>query len=74
LSYISGEGEAQSTSSWSLFGSSSKSKTNWDARAQSVREAFQLSWAGYEKYAWGMCFSYGCCCVIAAAALLTCVG
>jgi hypothetical protein len=56
LSYISGGGESsESTSSWSLFGSS-KTKTNWDARAQSVREAFQLSWAGYEKYAWGTSF------------------
>ena len=60
LSYLSGDGEAKvsssspsSSSSWSLFGSS-KPTTNWDERAQSVREAFQLSWAGYEKYAWGM--------------------
>jgi hypothetical protein len=53
LSYVSGEGETESTSSWSLFGTS-KSKIDWDGRAQSVKEAFQLSWAGYEKYAWGM--------------------
>lgn len=53
LSYFSGEGEGSSPSSWSLFGAS-KSNVDWDARAQSVREAFQLSWAGYEKYAWGM--------------------
>lgn len=27
---------------------------NWDDRAQRVKEAFQISWAGYEKYGWGM--------------------
>jgi mannosyl-oligosaccharide alpha-1,2-mannosidase len=57
LSYLSGDGGAKTTpsssSSWSLFGNS-KPTTNWDERAQSVREAFQLSWTGYEKYAWGM--------------------
>lgn len=52
LSYISGESETKTSSSWSLFGAS-KSSVDWNARAQSVREAFQLSWAGYEKYAWG---------------------
>jgi hypothetical protein len=58
LSYFSGDGQLKSaTSSWSLFGSS-KPKNDWDARAQSVREAFQLSWAGYEKYAWGMSRCY----------------
>jgi hypothetical protein len=55
LSYFSGGGGSSKTaSSWSLFGSS-KPKNDWDVRAQSVKEAFQLSWAGYEKYAWGMC-------------------
>lgn len=53
LSYISGESDSKSSSSWSFFGAS-KPNVDWDARAQSVREAFQLSWAGYEKYAWGM--------------------
>jgi hypothetical protein len=59
LSYLSGDGEVKitssksSSSSWSLFGSS-KPTTNWNDRAQTVKEAFQLSWSGYEKYAWGM--------------------
>jgi hypothetical protein len=71
LSYISGGGEAGGSAwSWSLFGAS-KSKTNWDARAQSVREAFQLSWAGYEKYAWGMSFRCGCPCMVLAEVSLT---
>lgn len=53
LSYFSsGDESTTSSSSWSLFGAS-KPKVDWDGRAKSVREAFQLSWAGYEKYAWG---------------------
>ena len=61
LSYFAGEseGRSSSSSSWSLFGTS-KSNVDWDARAQSVREAFQLSWAGYEKFAWGM---FWACCI-----------
>jgi len=71
LSYISGGGESSdSASSWSLFGSS-KSKSNWDARAQSVREAFQLSWAGYEKYAWGMSLRCGYLRTVLAKRMLT---
>jgi hypothetical protein len=64
LSYLSGDAEVKtsssksSSSSWSLFGSS-KPTTNWDDRAQTVKEAFQLSWAGYEKYAWGMFYRLG---------------
>lgn len=54
LSYFSGDSDTKSTSSWSLFGSS-QPKVNWDERADRVKEAFQLSWAGYEKHAWGMC-------------------
>lgn len=55
LSYVSGneaKKPASSSSSWSLFGSS-KSKVDWEERAQTVKEAFQISWAGYEKYGWG---------------------
>ncbi|KAF8449861.1 glycoside hydrolase [Terfezia claveryi] len=26
---------------------------NWDERREKVKEAFMLSWAGYEKHAWG---------------------
>lgn len=60
LSYVSGDAErkpassSSSSSSWSLFGSSNKPKADWDERARSVKEAFQISWAGYEKYGWGM--------------------
>lgn len=52
LSYISGDSSSKSASSWSLFGES-KSKVDWDERAERVKEAFQLSWKGYEEHAWG---------------------
>lgn len=55
LSYVSGDGEKSTkparSSSW--FGTS-KPKVDWDERAKSVKEAFQISWAGYEKFGWGM--------------------
>ena len=28
---------------------------NWDERREKVKEAFLVSWEGYEKHAWGMC-------------------
>lgn len=39
--------------SWSWFGGSGKSK-DWEARRNAVKEAFILSWDGYDRYAWGM--------------------
>ena len=27
---------------------------DWDARRERVKDAFKLSWDGYERYAWGM--------------------
>ena len=30
------------------------SVVDWNERRESVREAFKVSWDGYEKYAWGM--------------------
>lgn len=27
---------------------------DWDGRREKVREAFMLSWDGYEQYAWGV--------------------
>jgi endoplasmic reticulum Man9GlcNAc2 1,2-alpha-mannosidase len=56
LSYMTGASETaapkKSKSSWSLFGDSS---IDWDARAEKVKDAFRLSFADYEKHAWGMC-------------------
>lgn len=28
-------------------------KVDWDARAEMVKDAFRISWAGYEKHGWG---------------------
>lgn len=33
--------------------SAEKKYSDWDARREKVREAFQVSWEGYEKEAWG---------------------
>lgn len=59
LSWITGGSEEKSTTStssktkgWGLF--SGTEPVNWDDRAQRVKEAFQISWSGYEKYGWGM--------------------
>ena len=41
-----------STSSWGWFGRSGSS-VDWEARRKAVKEAFILSWDGYEQYAWG---------------------
>lgn len=57
LSYASGGTGASSVkagSSWSLLGSAKSSAVDWNGRADKVRDAFKISWAGYEKYAWGM--------------------
>ena len=40
------------TKSWS-WPSKSTASTDWESRRQAVKEAFILSWDGYEKYAWG---------------------
>jgi mannosyl-oligosaccharide alpha-1,2-mannosidase len=31
----------------------SEKHVDWNARREKVREAFQVSWEGYEKEAWG---------------------
>jgi hypothetical protein len=58
LSYFGSVAEVSSksstSSSWTLLGSSKGPKVDWDERADKVRDAFKISWAGYEKYAWGM--------------------
>ena len=38
---------------WSWL-SGSEMAVDWDYRREKVKEAFILSWDGYEKYAWGM--------------------
>ena len=38
---------------WSWLGGSDR-VVDWDYRREKVKEAFILSWDGYEKYAWGM--------------------
>jgi mannosyl-oligosaccharide alpha-1,2-mannosidase len=42
--------KAKGGSSWF----SSGEKIDWDQRAGMVRDTFKLSFAGYEKYGWGM--------------------
>lgn len=39
--------------SWSFLSRPDVS-VDWDSRREKVREAFILSWDGYEQYAWGM--------------------
>lgn len=39
--------------SWPWDGKSTRSKVDWDGRREKVKEAFMLSWDGYEKHAWG---------------------
>lgn len=45
--------------SWTWGSASGSSKVNWDDRRQKVKEAFMLSWDGYEKHAWGTCVHLG---------------
>ena len=43
---------------WVTSGGASRSVPSmrgWEARAEQVRETFRVSFAGYEKNAWGMC-------------------
>ncbi|KAK3069144.1 mannosyl-oligosaccharide alpha-1,2-mannosidase [Teratosphaeriaceae sp. CCFEE 6253] len=55
LSYFTGEtGTAapkKSKSSWGLF--SGGRTIDWDMRAEKVKDAFRVSFADYEKHAWG---------------------
>jgi mannosyl-oligosaccharide alpha-1,2-mannosidase len=40
---------------WGTFSSESpKGPVNWTQRREQVKKAMEISWAGYEKYAWGM--------------------
>jgi len=59
LSYMSsedGQTRPKSRGSWSFLGS--KSNVDWDRRAERVKDAFQLSFNNYEKYAWGTCHAW----------------
>ena len=54
LSYFMGGSDAapaRKSKSW--FGSGGV--VDWDERAEKVKEAFRVSFADYEKHAWGMC-------------------
>ena len=46
-----GKGGSKS-SSWSWAGKQG-GVVDWDGRREAVKEAFKLSWDGYEQYAWG---------------------
>jgi hypothetical protein len=40
---------------WGTFSSKGKGKgVSWTSRRDQVRKAMEISWSGYEKYAWGM--------------------
>lgn len=44
-------------SAWNWLSSPATSAfVDWDDRREKVKEAFMLSWDGYEQYAWGMSF------------------
>ena len=45
-------GGKSKSSSWSWAGSPGVS-ADWDSRREAVKEAFILSWDGYQQYAWG---------------------
>lgn len=51
------EGSQGKTEGWgSVFrggGQGKKGDVDWDKRAESVKEAFLLSWKGYEDHGWG---------------------
>lgn len=46
-------GGTSKISSWSWAGNPGVT-VDWDSRREAVKEAFILSWDGYEQYAWGM--------------------
>ena len=45
--------KSKGTSGWLWLSGSDAPIVNWDDRREKVKEAFVLSWDGYEKYAWG---------------------
>ena len=49
--------KSTSKGSWSWLGGQ-EAAVDWDERREKVKDAFILSWDGYEKYAWGMLRSF----------------
>lgn len=49
--------KGQGRSAWKWLNKPGTAQIDWDDRREKVREAFKLSWDGYEKYAWGMFLS-----------------
>ena len=45
--------KSKSKSQWSWLQRTRTDTVDWDLRRESVKEAFKLSWDGYERYAWG---------------------
>ncbi|KAI4158087.1 MAG: hypothetical protein LQ342_007761 [Letrouitia transgressa] len=45
--------KGQGRSAWKWLNKPGTAQIDWDDRREKVREAFKLSWDGYEKYAWG---------------------
>ena len=41
------------SSIWHWFRSSAQSEVDWDQRRERVKEAFKMSWDGYQRHAWG---------------------
>lgn len=41
------------TNSWTWLRKPASEEVDWNDRRERVKDAFKLSWDGYEKYAWG---------------------
>lgn len=41
------------TNSWTWLRKPGSEEVDWNDRRERVKDAFKLSWDGYEKYAWG---------------------
>lgn len=55
LSWISSKSSDETSKSQTKSWFGGKEVVNWDERAEKVKDAFKISWAGYEKYGWGRC-------------------
>ncbi|KAF2474985.1 mannosyl-oligosaccharide 1,2-alpha-mannosidase [Lindgomyces ingoldianus] len=42
-----------SSGSWSILPGAKKGKVDWEKRRESVKDAFLLSWKGYQEHGWG---------------------
>lgn len=43
------------TTPWAWLSKPGSVEVDWNDRRERVKDAFKLSWDGYEKFAWGMC-------------------